>query len=328
LKFGHSLINEFERIALEFVRRAEPKFRGLFPSEPAGTQVLGYLWARTIRCPYCEGLVPLSPNWRLAADGTGARLKTHLAAGPGSAGRVCEFEIVRSAKDQFPGTVADGDGTCPYSDCGRVIDGDEIKQQAQAGQMGDQLYAVVFKHLIETRTKSGKLGRDKWHRAYRARRPEDDNSALVAARLAEKMPEWEALDIVPSERFPEQTNDDRPIQYGMPFWRDMFSPRQLIGHGTSVEIYRELLAEEQIKGTLSPLTQAAFVYLALSLDKLRDYNSRMARWHSKREVMVNTFDRHDFAFKWSFAEMAPLIVGLGFDWVIGQTAKCLRNWSS
>ena len=39
--------------------------------------------------------------------------------------------------------------------------------------------------------------------------------------------------------------------------------------------------------------------------------------------MVNTFDRHDFSFKWSYAEMAPLIAGLGYDWAIGQTAKCI-----
>ena len=36
-----------------------------------------------------------------------------------------------------------------------------------------------------------------------------------------------------------------------------------------------------------------------------------------------TFDRHDFAFKWSYAEMAPLVVGLGYDWAIGETAKCI-----
>ena len=120
------------------------------------------------------------------------------AVGPNSEGRVCEFEIVRSAREQSPGTVADGDGTCPFPDCGRVVEGDEIKRQAQAGDMGEQLFAVVFKRRIETRTKSGKRGKDKWERGYRAPRPEDDNSALVAERLAEKMPEWEALDMVPS----------------------------------------------------------------------------------------------------------------------------------
>ena len=41
--------------------------------------------------------------------------------------------------------------------------------------------------------------------------------------------------------------------------------------------------------------------------------------------MANTFDRHDFSFKWSYAEMAPLIAGLGYDWAIGQTAKCIAE---
>lgn len=129
-------------------------------------------------------------------------------------------------------------------------------------------------------------------------RPEDDNSAAVKAHLAEKMPEWEALDFVPGERFPEQSNDDHPIQYGMPFWRDIFSPRQLLGHGTAVEVFREILEEEERRG-LSDLTRAAFVYLALSLDKMLDYNSRLVTWHSKREVMDHTFWQHAFPFKWS-----------------------------
>ena len=44
---------------------------------------------------------------------------------------------------------------------------------------------------------------------------------------------------------------------------------------------------------------------------------------STREVVANTFNRHDFAFAWSHAEMAPLIVGLGYDWAIEQTGKCI-----
>jgi adenine-specific DNA methylase len=68
----------------------------------------------------------------------------------------------------------------------------------------------------------------------------------------------------------------------------------------SSEIFRELLNEESAKPEgLSDLKRAALGYIALALDKLRDYNSRMTRWHSNREEMVYTFDRHDFAFKWS-----------------------------
>src|SRR5690606_32010252 len=146
-------------------------------------------------------------------------------------------------------------------------------------------------------------------RGYRAPRPEDDVSAEIARRLEEKMPEWEALDIVPTEAIPEGNQTPEPLRDSMRFWRELFSPRQLLGHCIGVEVYRELLAEEEAKG-LSDTTKAAFAYLALSLDKLLNYNSRMSVWTYTRQVVANTFNRHDFAFAWSYAEMAPLIAGL------------------
>lgn len=324
-RYGMALVDEFKRLAGKFIALREERLAPYFPKEPEPSSIpTNFLWARTITCPYCEGLVPLSPNWRLAPNGTGVRLVPNLGEGPGSTGRRCGFEIVRHAREQSAGTVAGGDATCPYSDCGRVIDGDEVKRQAQAGDMGEQLYAVVFKRKVETRTKTGKK-RIKWMRGYRAPRPEDGNMEAVLARLAEKLPEWEALDLVPSEEFPEGTNDDRPLQYGMPLWRDMFSPRQLLCHGASVEIFRELWDNERAAGGLTDARRAAYVYLALSLDKLRDYDSRMSVWHSLRESITNTFSQHDYSFKWSYVEMSFLVAGVGYDWAIKQVAKCIEE---
>lgn len=321
--YGESVVQEFDRIGKAFIAKAEPLYEGIFPREAPDTQILGYLFARTIRCPYCGGLIPLSPNWRLAPDGTGVRLVPHAVEQEDK--RICSFEIVHSAREQSAGTITGGRATCPFADCGRVIDGDEVKAIAQAGGMGEQLFTVVYKRAIQTFKKSGEPGRVKWERGYRAPRPEDDVFEEVRVRLEEKLPYWEAMDMIPTEAIPDGLKTSEPLRYGMNSWKDIFSPRQLYCHGTSVEVFRELLSEEEAKPGFGDVQKAAFAYLALALDKLRDYNSRMTRWHSSRQVVVNTFDRHDFAFKWSFVEMAPLIVGLGYDWAIEQTGKCLTE---
>ena len=314
---------QFVELAAEWRRRVEDRLESFFPQLEVDQLDVTYLWARTVTCPYCDGLVPLSPNWRLAPDGTGIRLDPRLGDGPGTPGRVCTFEIVTSSNDQSPGTVARGNGICPYPDCGRVVDGGEIKRQAQAGRMGEQLYAVAYKRRVETRTKSGKRGRDKWVRGYRGPRPEDDNSLAIWETLAEKLPEWEAFDIVPNERFPEDSNDDRPIQYGMPFWRDLFSPRQLLCHGVSVEVFRAMVEADTAASGLDDSRKAAYGYLALTLDTLLNYNNRAGRWDNTTGRVRSIFDRHDFAFVWSYAEMAPLVAGVGYDWAIEKTAKCI-----
>ena len=369
---GNDLKQEFERLAARFVELREELLVPWFPAEPKKNAIpTNYLWARTITCPYCDGLVPLSPNWRLAPDGTGVRLKPRVDAGaggeggkparaaagraggdsglrpqdddddagrrpahpgtpaqpgtPAHRGRVCGFEIVGSAGEQSPGTVARGDGTCPFPDCGRVIDGDAIKEQAQAGRMGEQLFAVVYKERVEVRTKTGRI-REKWVRGYRAPRPEDDNGAAIRERLAEKLPEWEAFDVVPSERIPDGNKTTEPQRYGMNRWLDLFSPRQLLCHGTSVEVFREMLDADRAAGRLDEARKAAYGYLALTLDTLLNYNCRGSVWDTTTGRGIrHLFARHDFAFVWSYAEMAPLIAGVGYDWAVEKTAKCIAE---
>ncbi|HOF40836.1 MAG TPA: DNA methyltransferase, partial [Candidatus Hydrogenedentes bacterium] len=201
----------------------------------------------------------------------------------------------------------------------------EIKAQAQSGQMAEQLYAVVYKEAqITGYTKAGNP-KVKKVRGFRAPRPEDDVREQVQAALDAKLPEWQAKNIIPDEEVIDGNKTNEPIRYGMRFWRDMFSPRQLYGHCTSVEVFHELVEELGGPANLSELDKAALTYLAIAMDKVLNYNANMVRWHANREVVAGVFDRHDFAFKWSFAEMAPTITGVGYDWAIRQTGKSLEE---
>ena len=321
-KYRESLYFEFKRLAQKFIDRRETLLAPLFPHEETPSSIAtNYLFTRTLKCPYCGGIIPLSPNWRLAPDGTGVRLHPHT----GTDERICSFEIVHSSREQSEGTVGRDRAICPFPDCGRVIEGEQVKAIAQSEGLGEQLYAVVYKQKIQTVTKAGKPGRDKWVRGYRAPEERDNVFDEIRTRLEEKLPYWEAMDMVPIEAVPSGYNTDQAIRYGIYKWTDFFSPRQLYCHCTSVELFRTILQEEQAKEGFGNVQKAAFAYLALALDTLLNYGTRMCRWDTTTARVRSLFDRHDFAFVFSYAEMAPLIAGLGYDWAFEKTKKCLAE---
>lgn len=312
----------FDRISDKWRKSLEGRLAALFPQHRMPEEVaLTYIWARTIKCPYCSGVIPLSPNWRLSTTGDGIRIVPARTADKGP--RVCQSEVVEKTTEQSPGTVSSGDATCPFHDCGRVVDGDEVKRQAQEGKMGEQLVAVAVKRQILTTTKTGKA-KVKWTRGYRAPLPSDDVSEMSENLLREKLPEWHALGIVPTEQIPDGLKTSEPLRYGMNKWTDLFSPRQLLCHGYAVECFQELYQEEEQSG-LTESARAAFVYLALAIDKIIDYNARLSYWDPNTQRARHVFGRHDLSFMWSYAELDPVYPELGYDWAIQSVKNCVRE---
>ncbi|MBG0794732.1 DUF1156 domain-containing protein [Methylocystis sp. H62] len=320
--FGLEVLSEFDSLSKRFLEIANKRFEHVYPAEKPDTQVLGYIWSRTVKCPYCDGVVPLAQAWKLAADGTGLQISPICGTGPGDSKRNCEFTVVSSVAEQSPATIADGDGLCPFPDCNRPIGGDHIKKEAQSGRMGDKLVAIAYR--FRTRSK-GKNGRPKWERGYRAASAVDDNQAHVRNVLSELADEWTALDIIPNEEIGVPSNYDRGHRlYGMKAWRDLFSPRQLLCHGLGVQIFRELLGEYQ-GGSTTDVVRAAFVYLAMSLDKLTVYNARSSFWDATTGRIRQVFSNHNYSMTWTYAEFAGARTGAGFEWVLGQTQSALKE---
>ena len=333
-KYGWELREHFQEVRGQFLDKVRELTADLYPEEPqpevepgnqkeenvrAKRYAQTYLFARTVTCPSCEGTIPLSPNWRLDSKGTGIRVVPDTTSG------TCSFEIVTRASDQSPGTVSRAKAACPYPNCGATTPAGYISQEAQGGGLGHQLYCIIYRDTWETKTKSGRASkRPKTSRGFRVPEEGDDNTKLIQAKLVDLSGRWEQNNILPTEEVPHG-DDQRPHNYGMPRWRDMFSPRQLLAHGYCVQAFHELVDEDRDAGKLDENRKAAWCYLALAMDKLINTNSLHCRWHPNRQVVAGTFDRHDFGMKWSYSEMAIAIEGLGLEWALNDVDDCLRQ---
>ena len=331
---GYALLDAYKAVSARFRRRVRELLEGIYPDEaqPLDDPIFkeiettraqrnwdGFLWARVVSCPSCKGRIPLSPNWRLASDGTGIRLDPDVEQGK------CDFKIVNRISEQSPGTVKDAIATCPYPNCGATTPRDYISQEAQAGRLGHELYCIIYRDQWWPPTKSGKpRKRPKTRRGFRIATPKDDNSAWVAHRLIELEPQWDAANILPNEAVPVG-NDNRPHNYGMSPWRNMFSPRQQLAHGHCVQAFQELVDEDRAAGEWNDVREAAWCYVALALDKMINRNSLLTRWMDKTSVVVGTFDSHDFGMKWSYAEMPVTNPMGGLNWALDDIGDCIKD---
>ena len=303
-------------------------------------QTQTHLWARTVKCPSCNSLIPLSPNWRLDNRGTGIRLEPD--------GQECQFRIIhdrsacpdcRRSDPKKPcnistlhpdgecsgGTTSRAVAVCPQPDCGTTTPKGYLAKEAQAGQMGHQLYAVIYRDSWTTKTKSGtNRKRPTTFRGFAEPTEDHENGASVRAELEKLHPVWESANILPNEKIPEGNKTKEPISYGMDTWNDMFNWRQQLALGHCVEVFQGFIAEERNANSLDECKKAAWAYVALGIDKLINRNSLLARWNSNRDAVEATFDSHDFGFKWSYAEM---VVGgqhgYGLEWALSDIEECI-----
>ena len=285
--YGAGLSTDIRKWGQILCERTERRLKPFYESGDDSRRIVAYIFARTIACPRTGKVVPLAPTWwlRKGAKPVAVRL---VVERDGRALSDPEFEIHQGAEIDFDpaeGTVAGGDAVSPWD--GLAISGDHIKAEAQAGRMGSMLYAVAVQ------TSKG--------RAFRSPGKADvDSISAAELELDRLLTRWEADDVLPKEEVPFG-NDKRPHQYGMSQWRDMFSTRQLLVHGTYVEEFRNLIPE--VRADLGEHRgDAALAELGAMQGKAITHHSMRSRWDPQRSKICNCFERHDFAFRWTYAE--------------------------
>lgn len=310
-RFGHRLAERARHwsgvLRERYIRRMEHFYPRTGPLPP-----LCYIFARTVPCPETQHPTPLVPDWHLMKPKLGKQVVAEPIVDKSKGTWKVRIREVGDGAGQLArppaSTYSDGKGVSLFTE--RQISADYIKAKAQAGEMGSALYAVAVK------TPQG----------LRFQPPEPaDLKAIEEAEeeLARLLPEWQKTNIIPTEeRY--QGDCDRSYVYGVTTWQSMFLARQLLGFGVLVEELRRLRVEIVAKEG-ADLGEAVAHLLALVIDKFANYNSILCSWHAPRSIMRSVFDRHDFSFKSTFAEMAPCSAGSGLDWAMDSALGAFEN---
>ncbi len=289
-ELGLSFRDVISRYGKRWSTRVAERMRPYFHRDPDDQAIAGFIWAHTVPCPTTGKATPLSPDYFLAKGKAGRDVAVRLDVdeGAGTVDRVIvegdEAKEVGKRSTYKRGTAVS------IWDAATTFDTDYIRGHALSGNLGTMLLAISV-------TRVGVTGRQ-----FRAPGPADLDAVTKAEEeLAARLPGWEIEDLVPTEQVPVGAKTREPRHMGLTQWRDMFAPRQLLANVTALEELRRVIAEAMAE-LPEEQARAVALYLSFAFDKAVDYNSRLASWDATRIKMRNTFDRHDFAFKWSFAE--------------------------
>ena len=311
LKFGPSLQVDIDKWVKLVGDEAEKRLAEFFPSPPspnAGGEVekiQNYLWAHTVVCPSCESVVPLSPNWWVDRSPSAIKKGEICAVKPipNLAKKRVDFKLIKGKKgkgnsiqtsdndydpDNFS-TIARGVGKC--HNCTGIIENQFVMQAAKNKQMDHQLYAVVFKR--------GNSGLE-----FRTPIQQDlEAFNLASEKVQKKIDCFNSL--IPNEIVPEGQDLDEQIRIFCPSWKDMFNARQLLTLVTYVEIINE--GKEKIREELGEeKLRVIATYLALTLDRCIDMNSRLTIWANGKGTPGpnRASTQHALNLMWNYCEVS------------------------
>jgi putative DNA methylase len=307
-RLGPGFAKTIETWGARWSERVNERLKPFFPLDDPNDRP-AYIWAHTVPCPTTGLPTPLAPELWLSrgeGDDTAVRLDVDLEA------KTISTSVVHgadAAKAGVRSTYKNGTATSVWT--GETFGGDYIRKRAVAGELGQLLLGVSI-------IRAGTRGRQ-----FRAPTGADlDAVSAAEEELARQLPAWEIADLVPGEEIGISNYDRGHRMYGIFRWRDFFAPRQLLTNVTALEALIDVVAESKVELPDSE-TRALALYLSFALDKAVDYNSRQSSWSATRAAVRNTFDKHNFAFKWTFAEFdgAHSLI----PWVVKHAATNERN---
>lgn len=254
--------------------------------------VIAWIWARTVKCPNpaCGCEMPLVRSFVLSKKkGKEAWIEPIFENGK------TRYSVHHEGKPAIEGTVNRRGAVCAC--CGTPVEFPYIREQGKAGEIGNHLCAIVAE------------GNNS--RVYLSA----DSEQILAAQVS-KPEEY------PDAVMPYNPRDFRTPNYGMTYFSDLFTNRQLTALTTFSELVSEAQKQAEVDAVAAGLAndhialseggtgaraygEAVGVFLAFVIDKMTDYHSSICSWHSSKELIRNTFGRQAIPMVWDYAEANP-----------------------
>ena len=275
----------------------------LYPSvELPGAEiatVTAWLWARTVPCPNpaCGLAMPLLKSFELSTKVGNMHWIKPVAD---CSSRTVTFEV-QSHAEGVPenGAVVGRSVNCVF--CKASVPLDYVPAQARAGNMAEQMMAIVAKG----------------NRSRIFLTPSDEDQKIPLMAKAK----WR-----PNGKLPERALGFRVQRYGFTNWEDFFTERQMVAHTTFCDLLGEL--PSVMTGIDDEYSKAISTYLALALGKLTEGNCRFTRWQRAGGV-ASSFSSPRVSMLWDFAETNPFSDSTK-NWIdqVDLVAKAVENLPS
>jgi adenine-specific DNA methylase len=280
-KFGIQLAERVKEEANKFLLYAEETLNAFYPKD-----VEGYIFARGIKCPKCNGLIPLISNPEIGSN-------SYIG-----------FYFNKSSKSFVPYVseikpelthVKRGEVVCMY--CNNKI------KKIEAYKRWSEKHSEILDNLLNGRympeeiLSTHLLCVRQTKRGYGVVNEEDILTFLNACKhLAEISHEFQRY--LPMEKIPQENEVFDPVKsYGIKHWYHLFNPRQLLSIGVLTKYVNERL---EALPTADEIGKAAMVYLSLAISRVIDYNSIVTTW--KKGTIRDTLGQYARNRKISYGE--------------------------
>lgn len=258
-----------------------------------GWRADAFLYCVEVDCPECEWRIPLAPSWVI-----GEKTRTIAELVPDPKSKRFEIEIRQGVKPEelkaakVAGTVGNSRLICPNCNCDTPIDtlrqlGRNKELDAAYHESGlrlwenndlvprssdvyqERMYCIRW---VETYVTKNAQGEDvertrRWYKGVDA--ADKVREEKVLELLQTRFKKWQQQGYIPRRKIEPGQKTTEPIRTrGWTYWHHLFTPRQLLCHGSLFEVAEKLDSDHPM---LLPLT-------CLFVSNLANRDGRIVGW--------------------------------------------------